>query len=82
VSVIAHWLMYAARPVGSEPVVTTDAAMADEYRGYGWRVEGPFVPADQLTVALAALDRIAGIWEPESRAIAREALDAIRGGGQ
>jgi hypothetical protein len=43
---IRHWLMYAVRPAGSDPVVTTDAAKAEEYRGYGWRVEGPFVPED------------------------------------
>lgn len=34
---------------------------------------------DRLDIALAALDRIAGIWEGEARGIAREALDAIGG---
>lgn len=47
---IEHWLVLL--PGRTEPTVTDSAETAAEARGRGWEVEGPFVPAHQLTGAV------------------------------
>lgn len=61
VSVIAHWL--ADRPQ-TPPVVVTSEAGVENYRADGWRVTGPYVPADQLTGAVEERDKLAAylLW--------------------
>jgi hypothetical protein len=95
VDVLAHWLAYSDRehpPMAVSPVWIGTAKLAEDYRRGGYRVEGPFVPVDQLR-AVEALREIATRPTVERnpdgddqaahtmQLIAREALDRL-GGGQ
>jgi hypothetical protein len=85
-SVIERWIVHEAHG----PVVIDNADVAAAYIAHGSKVEGPFVPAEQLQGAVEALQRIA--QDAEALAVKgeqisttwvaagiREALDMLRG---
>jgi hypothetical protein len=43
--VVGHWLVYGTE-FDSPPKVIWDHGAAEYYRDQGWKVLGPFVPAD------------------------------------
>lgn len=57
----AHWLAtIAGAGYVAVPRTAEDAA---DYRAQGWKVEGPFAPAEQLAGAVDALERLASAIE-------------------
>jgi hypothetical protein len=75
----AHWLVLLPGKV--EPTVTGSAETAADARGRGWEVEGPFVPAAQLTGAVgdlrAALNEL-GVPGPDYPAPVANAVEHIK----
>jgi hypothetical protein len=81
-SVIEHWIAYdVKREIG--PTILREKWRADLFRADERnRVDGPFVPAEQLAGAVKALEQIAGHFLPgdERRTYAgpTDTLDMIR----
>jgi hypothetical protein len=82
-SVIRHWLVFPGPEISQAAEIVTDAEDADAAKGAGHRVEGPFVPADQLAGAVAERDAFAraltiAVASPELReAYVRQAKDSL-----
>jgi hypothetical protein len=60
-SVIEHWLAAPPRGGWADAVVTDEASLED-YRLQGWRVSGPYVPAEQLRGAVEEAERLRAEW--------------------
>lgn len=90
-SLIEHWLLWDYVERSPTATLVWDASVADRARELGRRIEGPFVPADQLAGAVViddaaitrAADAIGALGTDrigaEPYAAARAILDAARG---
>lgn len=79
-TVIEHWIAHWDHGKIAVPAhVVTSAENADEHRANGWRVEGPFVPADTRGAVEAEVERVLKDDEAMRRAVRAHERSAVGG---